>query len=355
MSIPSSRGTPRRRRWVAAGLALGLAAILIGAATATAAAEPPPPAPVPTGPPVDSCPTNVALPTCAPPTVTVTPTLPGIPAPPTTTTSCSGIGCLPTPTTTPTPSAPPASGGDEDSCGLGGWFTDFGDCAVKAINSWFAGIATSALHPLLDLLGQTLLSTPSLESLPQIGPLWTNSWELVLAGYVVLVLLGGILVMTHHSVQTQVGLKEILPRLLVAFCASALSLWVADQAIVLANALSRAVLGQDIDPSQATGALANLLMVQSMAPNMAFTVLLALGAVALLVGLLVTFVVRAVVTIMLVVAAPLCLACHALPQTDGIARWWWRSFGAVLAIQIAQSLTLVVAIRVFLAPTTAGG
>ncbi|MFI9389231.1 hypothetical protein ACIG5F_49200, partial [Kutzneria sp. NPDC052558] len=68
------------------------------------------------------------------------------------------------------------------------------------------------------------------------------------------------------------------------------------------------------------------------------------------VGLLVTYVVRAVVTIMLVVAAPLCIACHALPQTDGVARWWWRSFAAVLAIQIAQALTLVVAIRVFLAP-----
>jgi hypothetical protein len=292
----------------------------------------------------------VPLPACAPPTVTVTPTLPGVPAPPTTTTSCSGIGCLPTPTTTPTPSAPPTSGGDADSCGLGGWFTDFGDCAAKAINSWFAGIVTSALHPLLDLLGASLLSTPPLESLPQIGPLWTNSWQLVLAGYGVLVLLGGILLMARQNVQTMSGLKEILPRLVVAFCGSALSLWAADQAIVLANALGRAVLGQDIDPSQATGALANMLLVQAMAPNVAFTVLLALGAMVLLVGLLVSFVVRAVVTIMLVVAAPLCIACHALPQTDGVARWWWRSFAAVLSIQIAQALTLVVAIRVFLAP-----
>ncbi|MFI9387591.1 hypothetical protein ACIG5F_40805, partial [Kutzneria sp. NPDC052558] len=300
-----------------AGLALGLSAVLTGAAVATAVADPAPPVPIPTGPPADSCPTSVPLPACSPPSATVAPTQPGIPTATTTappSSSCSGLDCLPTPTTTPPTTPPSTSGGGEDGCGVGDWFSDFGGCAAKAINSWFAGIVTSALHPLLDLLGQSLLSTPPLEALPQVGPLWANSWQLVLAGYAVLVLLGGILVMAHQSVQTRAGLKEILPRLLLAFCGSAMSLWAADQAIVLANALSRAVLGQDIDPAQATGALANLLLLQAtVTPNLAFTVLLALAAVVLLVGLLVTYVVRAVVTIMLVVAAPLCIACHALP------------------------------------------
>ncbi|MEV6605683.1 hypothetical protein [Kutzneria sp. NPDC051319] len=356
MPTSSSRGTPQRRRWVVAGLALGLATVLIGAAVATAAAEPPAAAPAPTAPPVDSCPTSLPLPACAPTAPTVTPTLPGIPPPPSTTTSCSGIGCLPTPTPTPPLSTIPSAGGDSgaDSCGIGGWLADVGGCAVEAINSWFAGILTAALHPLLDLLGQTLLSTPSIESLPQIGPLWTNSWQLVLAGYVLLVILGGIVVMTHASVQTRGGLKEILPRLLVAFCVSGLSLWAADQAIVLANALAQAVLGQDIAASQATGALANILLTQALGTGNVLFLLLGLGAVVLLIGLLVSYVTRAVVTLGLVVVAPLCLACHALPQTDGIARWWWRSFAAVLAIQIAQALVLVVAIRVFLAPVGGG-
>jgi hypothetical protein len=346
---------PRRRRWVIAGLVLGLATVLIGASVATAAADPTPPAPVPTGPPVDSCPTASPLPACAVPPATVTPTLPGIPTAPTTTTSpCAGLACLPTPTSTPPASTIPTTGGGTDSCGIGGWLSDVGDCAAKAINGWFAGIVTSALHPLLDLLGSTLLSTPPLESLPQVGPLWANSWQVVLAGYAVFVIVGGIVVMAGQGVRAQHGLKEILPRLLVAFVASASSLWVADQAIVLANALSRAVLGQDLDPSQATGALSNMLLAESLGGNV-FLLLLGLGAVVLLGGLLVSYVVRAVVTLILVAAAPLCLACHALPHTEGISRWWAKSFAAVLAIQIAQALTLVVAIRVFLAPTQPGG
>lgn len=41
---------------------------------------------------------------------------------------------------------------------------------------------------------------------------------------------------------------------------------------------------------------------------------------------------------------------HALPQTEWIAYFWWRAFGGCLAIQIVQSLTLITAMRVFLAP-----
>jgi hypothetical protein len=40
----------------------------------------------------------------------------------------------------------------------------------------------------------------------------------------------------------------------------------------------------------------------------------------------------------LIAVAPFALACHALPQTEGIARWWWRAFTAILAIQSAQAV-----------------
>jgi hypothetical protein len=38
---------------------------------------------------------------------------------------------------------------------------------------------------------------------------------------------------------------------------------------------------------------------------------------------------------------------HALPQTEGIARWWWRAFAGVLAVQSAQAIVLVAALRIF--------
>jgi hypothetical protein len=72
-------------------------------------------------------------------------------------------------------------------------------------------------------------------------------------------------------------------------------------------------------------------------------------AVAVLV-LLVTYVVRVAITIILIAGAPLALMCHALPQTEAVAYWWWKAFGGCLAIQLAQSLALITGLRVFLDP-----
>ena len=79
-----------------------------------------------------------------------------------------------------------------------------------------------------------------------------------------------------------------------------------------------------------------------------FIILLALFAVALVLVLAVVFVARLMLTVLPIVVAPLALACHALPQTGGIARWWLRAFAGLLLIQSAQALVLVAAARVFL-------
>jgi hypothetical protein len=59
------------------------------------------------------------------------------------------------------------------------------------------------------------------------------------------------------------------------------------------------------------------------------------------------YVVRVALLVLLVVAAPLALACHALPQTEELAQWWWRALAACLGVQIGQSLALITALRVF--------
>src|SRR5207248_7774050 len=81
-----------------------------------------------------------------------------------------------------------------------------------------------------------------------------------------------------------------------------------------------------------------------------FNILIGIFIVAMLVVLLVTYIVRVALTIILIAGAPIALMCHALPQTEGIARWWWKAFGGCLAIQVGQSLTLITAMKVFLAP-----
>jgi hypothetical protein len=51
--------------------------------------------------------------------------------------------------------------------------------------------------------------------------------------------------------------------------------------------------------------------------------------------------------LILIAAAPLLLLTHALPQTDGLARLWWRGMTAALGVQVAQALVLATAVRVF--------
>jgi hypothetical protein len=165
---------------------------------------------------------------------------------------------------------------------------------------------------------------------------------------VLFVLVGGAIVMGHETIQTRTAIKDVLPRIVVAAVAVNASLSLAGLAISTADSLSQAVLGQGVDPSQAAVVLRQLVL-GSMADGGIFVVLLG-GVVAVLaIVLLATYIVRLALVILLIVAAPICLVCHALPQTEGLARLWWRAFAGTLAVQVAQSLVLVTALRVFLA------
>jgi hypothetical protein len=55
-----------------------------------------------------------------------------------------------------------------------------------------------------------------------------------------------------------------------------------------------------------------------------FLLLLGLAIVVGLVAVLLGYVVRVMLTVVLIAGAPIALMFHALPQTEGIARWWWR-------------------------------
>ncbi|MGW7514178.1 hypothetical protein ACWGJ2_01115 [Streptomyces sp. NPDC054796] len=226
-----------------------------------------------------------------------------------------------------------------------GWIVDG---VNSAITGFFKGLVTEALNPLLELLGKTLLSTPTLEQLPRVGELWTNSWQIMLACYGILIMIAGVVVMAHQSVQAHFSAKEAAPRIILGFLASALSLFVANEAIALANALSRALLGQGVDEEDAALVLEELIM--DAINDGIFVILLGVLTAVMLLAVLITYAVRVALTVTLIAGAPLALMCHALPQTDGIARWWWKCFGSLLAIQIAQSLVLITALRLFLDP-----
>jgi hypothetical protein len=366
-------GRPRHWRagWM---LALSVVVLLVGVLAAGAWAsppapqQPPPPVPIPT---VDPCTPDSPLPVCHALTPTATKPLPTAPLPPPTAlpapTTCGfpgQLGCTSSaPTTTPNkpctgedcipqpPSAPPStspqqpgtgSGGSDSDCGI----TDVGACITEAINSAFRSVVDDALSPILELIGHTALSTPTISDLPGIGDLWNSSWEIVVAAYGLIILLGGILLMGHETVQTRYSIKEIGPRIPIAFIASALSLFFVDKLIRLANGLTLGVLGDGVNAPSLGNTLQEA--VQGIQTGGLFIILVALVLVVLGLGLLIVYVVRIVITLVLIISAPFFLMCHGLPHTEPLAHWWWKAITVTTGVQFAQALVLITAVRTFL-------
>jgi hypothetical protein len=248
----------------------------------------------------------------------------------------------------PIPKIPNPLGGG-GGLGAGQVIKWIGQGITQAINAFFGDLVKSALNPLLKLLGQTLLTTPDLGTLPRVGQLWENSRQIAVAVYALLILAAAILVMAYETVQTRHGIKEIAPRIVIGFVAANLSLLLAGKAVSFANALSTGLLGQGVNAKAAAGTLTTLVM-NAVTNGGIFLTFIGLAMAVILLALLVAYVIRVALTVILIAGAPLALMCYALPQTEGVARWWWRAIAGALAIQLCQSLTLVAALDVFLAP-----
>ena len=355
MGCPPSPSTPTpaerrsrrgltRRVWhrVVPALALSLILLPDGAPAASASTQvtgspvTAQPAPAPT-PPSPSAPAPPAQVLPIPPGDAVAPV-------------CTGQDCIPQPTTSPPPADPvtdqPVEGGNTRAeYGI----TSIGGCVTNAITTFFRDLVTAALNPLLDLLSTSLLSTPSPESLPRVGELWNQSWEILLACYALLVMTAGVLLMTYESLQARYSIKEIAPRLVVGFLAGALNLFLTTKAIAVANTLVTAVMGGGLDAGSAAETMKNMILAP-LSGGEIFILLLGVFLTVALIALLITYLVRVAITLILIAGGPLAMMCHALPQTEPVAYWWWKAFGGCLAIQLTQSLALITGLRVFLAP-----
>jgi hypothetical protein len=272
------------------------------------------------------------------PVLTVPGQTPSAPATP------PGIVLLPTP---PASSPTPAPAGGTVSSGGGGCGLFDVSCHVtSAINGWFKGLVTSALNPVLSLLGHTVLASPNVTGPGQVRDLWGAAAGIANTIVVLFVVVGGAIVMGHETLQTRYAAKDIAPRVVVAVIAANASLAVVGIGIGLANSLSTALLGPGVNPSNATAVLTQL-VTAPLGSGGIFLVLMGLVAAILGVVLLAVYVIRVALLILLVAVAPIALTCHALPQTDGLARLWWRAIAGLLAIQVGQAVVLITALRVF--------
>ncbi|SHL81255.1 hypothetical protein [Streptomyces yunnanensis] len=228
---------------------------------------------------------------------------------------------------------------------------DFPAVIVNAITSFLGTLIEQVMKPLRAFLADTLLATPDITQHADVKRLWKATLEITVGIYVLFVTAGGITVMGHETVQTRYALKQILPRLPLGMIAAASSLTVMRKAISLSNALAHAIMTTDLsDAGQG--------MVERVLPFALFRVaglklyllLLAIMMIALVLAVLIGFMVRVAVLALVAVCGPLALACHAHPLTDSIARLWWRAVAGCLVIQVAQSITFVLALRLFFAP-----
>ncbi|MCX5420887.1 hypothetical protein [Streptomyces sp. NBC_00078] len=228
---------------------------------------------------------------------------------------------------------------------------------VNAITSFLGMLIEQIMKPVREFLADTLLATPDVTQHADIKRLWTAMLGITAGIYVLFVTAGGITVMGYETVQTRYALQQIAPRLLLGIIAAATSLTVMGKAISLSNALAHAIMATDMaDAGQG--------MVERVLPFALFgapglklyLLILATVMIALVLAVLIGFLVRVAVMALLAVAAPLMLACHAHPLTDPVARLWWRGLAGCMVIQLAQSMTFVLALKLFFAPgaTTLG-
>lgn len=250
----------------------------------------------------------------------------------------------------PLPAPAPPSKGEEIEAGKASHpgFFDIGGKIEQAINDWFASLVKDALNPAMLLVGRTLLSTPQIAGESEVRSYWQLSLGIADALLVLVVMAAGAIAMHHETLQSSYALKDFLPRLLIAGVATNASLAISGQMVAFANVLSSGLLGNGVNPEQA-GHTLELLVFQAIQDGGIFLILLGLACAILAVALLVLYIVRAALIILLVCAAPLMLIAHGLPQTEGMARFWWRAMLAALSVQAAQALTLAATVHVFFA------
>ncbi|MER6091323.1 hypothetical protein [Streptomyces bluensis] len=246
---------------------------------------------------------------------------------------------------------------DCDTADSGFGFLDIPGMIVDAITSFLGMLIEQIMKPLREFLADTLLATPDVTKHADIKRLWTAMLGITAGIYVLFVTAGGVTVMGYETVQTRYALRHIAPRLLLGIVTAACSLTVMGKAISLSNTLAHAIMATDMsDAGQG--------MVERVLPFTLFgapgvklyLLVLAIVVIALVLAVLIGFLVRITVMALLAAAAPLMLACHAHPLTDPVARLWWRALAGCMVIQLAQSMTFILGLKLFFAPgaTTLG-
>jgi hypothetical protein len=230
-----------------------------------------------------------------------------------------------------------------------GWIKDLINALINTVLDAVTSATQSALNWVLRLLSATVFSSPDVTALPQVGYVADHAQLVANSVMGLIVMIVGIVAMTHGSVQDRYSLKELLPRMLIGFTAANMATPIVRAAIVGANALTGAMVGDQFNSQDSFDQIKRVVFDATSDPAM-FIVALVLRELVLwmLIGLVITWLGRLAVLLVLAGTAPVALMCHALPQADPVARIWWRSLWGCLAVQVLQAVTLHMAVATLL-------
>jgi len=222
---------------------------------------------------------------------------------------------------------------------------------MTGVLAWLVAQAITALDQAGDIWPDSLLTAPDVTVLPQVIALADRSRWVVNTAYVLALVVAGIIAMTYESVQVRYSVKELAPRLIVGFVAANMAVPLCQQLLVIANALTQALADQSITGHAMIAMLSDHIAAATQDGATSFLlVLVTLLIVVLVFTLLFHWITRIGVLIILVAVAPVALACYALPQLEGAARFWWRTMLGALGTQVLQVVAVVSGLKVFLDP-----
>jgi hypothetical protein len=229
-----------------------------------------------------------------------------------------------------------------------GWLDPTG--WLDGILAWFAELLLDSLNTMIAVITDVLLITPAVTGLPQVQALTGRAVLIVDTVFVLVFLAAGVLTMTNQGDErSRYTIKDLIPRCVIGFITAHFSQLIAGRMIDLANALTSALTEQNLNSDGAFQAMRTHITTAGQTGGIVFLVCVSI-ILFLLAATACSAIVRFALALVLTAGAPLALACHALPQTDPVARLWWRSFTGVLAVPILQGFILFAAQWMLLDP-----
>src|SRR5438094_9532784 len=214
---------------------------------------------------------------------------------------------------------------------------------VAAMSAWLGQVARDVFAPAEAALGALLFSTPQLDRVPLVTSTWAVVRNITDALFVLAWLAAGVLVMSSAD-GARYSVKLIVPRLVLGGVLANASLAVSGGLIDLSNAVTAALLGDS--GAVAVARALQQTVVDSELGSQILGALLLLAAGVFALGLVAIRVGCVLVLALLVALAPLALAAYALPQTQDIARLWWRASGALLVVQPVQAALMSLGVAI---------